>query len=239
MPKITDNEIQQIFDNYDDREKALKEVKKLLILNNYKRHGWDKNKIQYSHLESEHTIVIDIKKYSDGYIKKDDSINKLNTDEKVIFMDTLTNRYAEFSGRARRSEYWTFVAVSFIIWIVSSLIFPPLGIIVALIFCIPHIAVSVRRIHDIGLSGLWGWLFIPLAFPMLIVGLIDSKEKNIVTSLKMKTKKVTTSIISNKLKPKDMNEVADALLKFKNLLDAGVISQKEFNDVKKELLNKK
>jgi hypothetical protein len=35
-----------------------------------------------------------------------------------------------------------------------------------------------------------------------------------------------------------MNEVVDTLLKFKKLLDAGIISQQGFNDAKKYLLNR-
>ncbi len=36
-----------------------------------------------------------------------------------------------------------------------------------------------------------------------------------------------------------MNEVADALLKFHKLLNTGAISQQEFDDAKKDLLNRK
>ena len=41
-----------------------------------------------------------------------------------------------------------------------------------------------------------------------------------------------------KPKPKDMNEVADTLIKFKKLLDTGAMRQKEFDDIKKDLLSK-
>jgi len=48
----------------------------------------------------------------------------------------------------------------------------------ALVAFIPTIAVSIRRIHDVGLSGWWGWIFLPLVIPMIIVAFIDSKGKD-------------------------------------------------------------
>ena len=76
------------------------------------------------------------------------------------------SNYANFSGRARRSEYWYFALFSFII----SLI-PIVNLIVGLISIIPGIAVSVRRLHDIGKSGWWLLLgFIPIVgFIVLLI----------------------------------------------------------------------
>lgn len=65
------------------------------------------------------------------------------------------SNYANFSGRARRSEYWYFALFLLII----SLI-PIVNLIVGLISIIPSIAVSVRRLHDIGKSGWWLLLFL-------------------------------------------------------------------------------
>lgn len=74
-------------------------------------------------------------------------------------------RYARFSGRAPRAEYWWFwlayMLCSLLIQILIriSAIFGLLGILfIGLI--IPMIAVSVRRLHDTGRSG-W-WLLSPL-----------------------------------------------------------------------------
>ena len=60
------------------------------------------------------------------------------------------SNYANFSGRARRSEYWYFVLFSLIIGLI-----PIVNLIVGLISIIPGIAVCVRRLHDIGKSGWW------------------------------------------------------------------------------------
>jgi uncharacterized membrane protein YhaH (DUF805 family) len=69
-------------------------------------------------------------------------------------------KYADFSGRARRKEYWMFVLVNFIIGVALSFISDYLSSLYALAVLIPGLAVSVRRLHDIGKSG-W-WIFINL-----------------------------------------------------------------------------
>ncbi|MBQ3189037.1 MAG: DUF805 domain-containing protein [Bacteroidaceae bacterium] len=75
------------------------------------------------------------------------------------------SNYANFSGRARRSEYWYFVLFSLIIGLI-----PIVNLIVGLISIIPGIAVCVRRLHDIGKSGWWLLLgFIPIAGPIVLL----------------------------------------------------------------------
>ena len=96
--------------------------------------------------------------------------------------------YAGFRGRARRREYWMFVLVNAIIGIVLAVVGkltrmpdgPTFGIgmsrnglgvfgiglfgnsilfqVYALATFLPFLAVEVRRLHDIGRTGLW-WLF--------------------------------------------------------------------------------
>jgi uncharacterized membrane protein YhaH (DUF805 family) len=75
-------------------------------------------------------------------------------------------KYAVFSGRARRKEYWMFVLISTIISIVLSALDAALGLtrmggvgpldgIYSLAVLIPSIAVSIRRLHDTNRSGWW------------------------------------------------------------------------------------
>jgi len=84
-------------------------------------------------------------------------------------------KYAIFSGRARRSEYWYFVLFNFIFMLVAMGLDNLLGTTVsvlpygyfyfalALAVLIPGLAVFVRRMHDIGKSGWWYFIaFIPL-----------------------------------------------------------------------------
>jgi len=74
-------------------------------------------------------------------------------------------KYAVFSGRARRSEYWYFFLFNILIAIalvfLGALIHNTiLNTLYSLVVLIPGIAVGVRRMHDVGKSG-W-YLLIPI-----------------------------------------------------------------------------
>lgn len=80
---------------------------------------------------------------------------------KVWYMEALS-KYVEFSGRARRKEFWTFVLVNFVISLILSFLdnvigmgFGFIGMLFSLAIIIPTIAAGVRRLHDIGKEGLW------------------------------------------------------------------------------------
>ena len=69
-------------------------------------------------------------------------------------------KYADFSGRARRKEFWMFALINFIIAIILGVVdsmigMPVLGLTYALGVLLPSIAVGARRFHDIGKSGWW------------------------------------------------------------------------------------
>lgn len=66
--------------------------------------------------------------------------------------------YANFEGRARRSEYWYFFLFNFVVSFVLGFIGGMIGSsilsgIFALGVLIPGIAVAIRRMHDVGKSG--------------------------------------------------------------------------------------
>lgn len=72
-------------------------------------------------------------------------------------------KYAVFSGRATRSEYWSFILVDLIVFIVLCLLEFRLGLglisqLYNLFVLIPAWAVFCRRMHDINRSG-WNWLW--------------------------------------------------------------------------------
>jgi uncharacterized membrane protein YhaH (DUF805 family) len=76
------------------------------------------------------------------------------------FIDCVTKKYADFSGRARRTEYWMFFLFNVIISVILGVVEQAIGIVgpsalVGLALLIPGIAVGVRRLHDIGKSGWW------------------------------------------------------------------------------------
>lgn len=75
-------------------------------------------------------------------------------------------KYADFTGRARRAEYWMFGLISFIIGTILIIFdifmrtFGLFGAIYGLLMIIPNFSVTVRRLHDTNRSG-W-WVFINL-----------------------------------------------------------------------------
>lgn len=95
------------------------------------------------------------------------------------YIKCLNSKYADFSGRASRSEYWYFTLFNYIGLIVAafvggllsnvSQVFSILGFLYALGTAIPSLAVGARRLHDTGRSG---WLQLIAAIP--IVGFIGA-----------------------------------------------------------------
>ena len=69
--------------------------------------------------------------------------------------------YANFTGRARRAEFWWYALANFIVSVVLNLlqaaasIFVVLVVIYGLAVLIPGIAVGIRRLHDTGKTGWW------------------------------------------------------------------------------------
>jgi uncharacterized membrane protein YhaH (DUF805 family) len=79
-------------------------------------------------------------------------------------------KYAQFTGRARRSEYWLFFLFYVVIAVVAVLLdelalhgLPALQVLVSLALLVPGLAVGFRRLHDIDRSAWWMLIgFIPL-----------------------------------------------------------------------------
>ena len=106
------------------------------------------------------------------------------------YKKVVLENYANFTGRARRSEYWYFVLCNFIITMVLYIpMIISIGInkdsdspgflfylayallmIYNLAVFIPSLAVTVRRLHDVGKSG-WFYLIglIPLVGPIILL----------------------------------------------------------------------
>ena len=99
-------------------------------------------------------------------------------------------KYAVFSGRARRKEYWMFFLFNLIITIVLAIIdnligtfSPQSGVgllegLYSLAVLLPSIAVTVRRLHDTGRSGWWiliGLIPIIGGIVLLIFMVLDSQ----------------------------------------------------------------
>ena len=76
------------------------------------------------------------------------------------YLKALKN-YANFSGRARRREYWWFVLFNILISIGVSIIAMMFGdeyltsLLYSLFIFLPILSLAVRRNHDAGYSGWW------------------------------------------------------------------------------------
>ena len=80
---------------------------------------------------------------------------------------TVLSKYATFSGRARRSEYWYFVLFNMLIAGVFAVLESAVGggflgrvvttlsSLASLALLVPGLAVVWRRLHDVGKSGAW------------------------------------------------------------------------------------
>lgn len=83
----------------------------------------------------------------------------------TYFLEAFTKNYANFKGRSRRREYWGFALWYCVIFLVSIVLAILTGIGTLLlgafiiITIVPSIALTVRRLHDISLSG-WFALFL-------------------------------------------------------------------------------
>lgn len=97
----------------------------------------------------------------------------------ITAVKTCFQKYFDFSGRARRSEFWWWMlfslVVSFALMLVDIALFSgpvedigPFETTFSLITLFPTLAVTARRLHDTDRSG-W-WQILPLA-PAIVLGL--------------------------------------------------------------------
>lgn len=78
-------------------------------------------------------------------------------------------QYADFQGRARRKEYWMFVLFNAIAGAIAATIdfiigFSIVSTIYSLAVLVPCLAVTARRLHDMGKSG---WLMLVALIPVI------------------------------------------------------------------------
>ena len=161
-------------------------------------------------------------------------INKLDekeTGEALIAESTVKcfGKFATFEGRASRSEFWPFYLLCTFSNVITYIIdlnyfgfktgFGTSTVIFNLITIIPLVAVSVRRLNDVGKSGWWflvGFTGIGL-IPLLIWWSGKGGKK---------LKKSSTNA----------NTLADELKSLKDLYDEGALSKDEFTKAKTKLL---
>ena len=92
-------------------------------------------------------------------------------------------KYTDFSGRARRKEYWFFFLFNLLIALALTLVGRAIDtnilyVIYSLGVLLPSLAVAVRRLHDTGRSGWWLLIvLIPIlgALALLVFMVLDSE----------------------------------------------------------------
>ena len=93
--------------------------------------------------------------------------------------------YVTFSGRAGRSEFWYWVLFALICGVATAILdlalfdestVSPLNLIFNIATFLPGLAVSARRLHDIGRTG-W-WLLIALTIIGLVVLIVWYCQKS-------------------------------------------------------------
>ncbi|MCA9364239.1 DUF805 domain-containing protein [Candidatus Kaiserbacteria bacterium] len=81
-------------------------------------------------------------------------------------LDPIRHHYADFDWRATRKAFWLFSLWTFVIyWVLSVLgeeveVFGLINLVVSLALILPSFAIGARRLHDIGKSGWWQFLWI-------------------------------------------------------------------------------
>ena len=96
------------------------------------------------------------------------------------------NKFANFEGRARKSEFWWFQLFCIIVQIVGTIIDSILGYtelfvwIGYIIVLLPSLAVGARRLHDTGRSGWWQLLFLTIIGIIILIvwWVADGEKKN-------------------------------------------------------------
>ena len=105
---------------------------------------------------------------------------------------TCFTKYATFSGRASRSEFWFFCLFSFLASIITMIIdsmilgYPaeengPVNLIFSVLIFLPSLAVGARRLHDIGKSGWWQLITLTVIGIILLIvwfATVGSSKKN-------------------------------------------------------------
>ena len=165
----------------------------------------------------------------------------------------LINNYANFEGRASRSEYgWVVLSVflfvlgifMFLGYIDASfeaIILPIL--LLQLLVLIPFISLCVRRLHDLGMSGWFMMLFmIPFINVILVYVVLPFIEGEGHPNQYGNVPTNKLGVASGESDAKDVklglsSYAAEKLKDAKELLDRGVITEREFQEIKNKYLD--
>jgi len=90
------------------------------------------------------------------------------------FVDTVTKHYMDFDGRVRRTQFWHYILVYFVVGLGVSivggiLVMPGLRSLYGLALLVPTLGITARRLHDIDKPTSWVLILaIPFALEILL-----------------------------------------------------------------------
>lgn len=123
----------------------------------------------------------------------------------TYFIEAFTKNYVNFKGRTRRKEYWGFTLFYALIFaILGAFAFTGIGVILFLVVFVvtlpPSISLTVRRLHDINLSGWFTLYMLIMLIPVIGEGIaiIISIVIGVVQGSAKSNKFGENPIISNK-----------------------------------------
>ena len=123
----------------------------------------------------------------------------------TYFIEAFTKNYVNFKGRARRKEYWGFTLFYALIFaILGAFAFTGIGVILFLVVFVvtlpPSISLTVRRLHDINLSGWFALYMLIMLIPVIgeVIAIIISIVIGVVQGSAESNKFGENPVISNK-----------------------------------------
>jgi uncharacterized membrane protein YhaH (DUF805 family) len=100
----------------------------------------------------------------------------------MTFQDSIKvcfSKYADFSGKASRPEYWWFALFCFLGGLAAQSISHILGILFSLGTLLPILAAATRRLHDTNRSGWWQLVsLVPIVGWIVIVIFLAQEAKS-------------------------------------------------------------
>ena len=88
-----------------------------------------------------------------------------------------TAAYAQFEGRASRSEYWWFYLFTVLATAAADTLGGSVGNLASLAFFLPGLALVARRLHDTGRSGWWFFItFTIIGIPVVFYWLVKDSD---------------------------------------------------------------
>ena len=194
-------------------------------------------------------------------LQVDFSVKFLGITLKTTFMNYylhVLQNFKNFSGRARRKEYWMYTLIYIPILFLAMIADNALGttfqmeamgqsvdigygwvyVIVGLLHFLPSLSVVVRRLHDVGKSGWWLLLQFTVigAIPLVIWFASEGTTKGYTGPTKRRTSARNYDDAPKKRSRSGKADLTDELEELQELYEDGTLSEAQFKKAKNKLL---